>query len=122
MKLEVGKFYKTRDGGKAYVAGPNPFTDGAGYCWLGAIELFDTVHWTNCGKFISFEESPHDLVAEWIDPSKTVKINGWVNIYPDFVSSHMHPDKAQADKWRVKECIACVEAEIEYTPGQGLNL
>jgi hypothetical protein len=73
MQLEAGKFYRTRDGRKAYVAHlVNPFLR-RDFCIGGYIEdegdeLFT---WNKNGRFsddrVGFEH-PSDLVAEWTDP------------------------------------------------------
>lgn len=62
MKLEVGKFYKTRDGRKV---GP------ISYKWRGGEwhkfegPLFS--YGENGGVYSTGEESPNDLIAEWTD-------------------------------------------------------
>ena len=68
MKLEAGKYYRTRDGQKAFIGATDPFgnaethykavgfTDG-GYC-----------HWAIDGRFWSSKEDGLDIVSEWKEP------------------------------------------------------
>lgn len=71
MKLEVGKYYKTRDGRKA---GPiakklewNPTYPFKGF--IGGVELT----WTEDGLLCTLGDSPYDLVEEWKDEPKLWK-------------------------------------------------
>lgn len=59
MKIEAGKFYKTRDGRKV---GPMR-SFGSFYCWA----TDDGKRWTTKGHFIDGEVRPEDLIAEWTD-------------------------------------------------------
>lgn len=67
MNIEVGKFYKTRDGRKARIyavdGGQGNFLHGAIYnegYWA-------TASWFSNGTIYSHGESPNDLIAPWID-------------------------------------------------------
>lgn len=63
LKIEVGKFYKTRDGRKAFVYA-NTYT---GLCWVVIID--SSADGTFCctvdGMFCPGEENEKDLVAPW---------------------------------------------------------
>ena len=63
LKIEVGKFYKTRDGRKAFVCA-NTYT---GLCWVVIID--SSADRTFCctvdGMFCPGEENEKDLVAPW---------------------------------------------------------
>lgn len=72
MKIEAGKFYKTREGRRAYISGVvavNPFDDErpwvypvAGYV-NGCVNILS---WTDEGFFYLDKEISHlDLIAEW---------------------------------------------------------
>lgn len=65
LKIEVGKFYKTRDGRKAFVCA-NTYT---GLCWVVIID--SSADRTFCctvdGMFCPGEENEKDLVAPWED-------------------------------------------------------
>ena len=80
MKIEAGKYYRTRDGRKAFVSAvllPNPFA-GPGHMYpaIGYVESASTVWWTKDGRY-SCKESHHpfDLISEWREP-ETVSV--WV--------------------------------------------
>lgn len=62
MQLEVGKYYKTRDGRKvgpmmAWESGNNAFDDGS------------LTGWTERGTWLNSIQAENDLIAEW--PSET---------------------------------------------------
>ena len=88
MKLEAGKYYKTRDGRKAKIVSeisPSPFNHTVStYPFMGWVEGYTAaISWTAQGSYIeqdwSKADSDSDLVAEWKEP---VKVEGWVNVYP----------------------------------------
>lgn len=65
LKIEAGRYYKTRDGRKVGPIGPN---EGglAEYPWQDNSDWTDC--WTTDGRFYNDgTESQHDIVAEWID-------------------------------------------------------
>lgn len=69
LRIQQGKFYKTRDGRKVGPLGPN---DGG----LADYPLQDNSDWTECwttdGRYYNDgTESQHDLIAEWIDEPVT---------------------------------------------------
>lgn len=81
MQLEAGKYYKTRDGRKAFVAAvamPNPFGASSAYTARGYCNSTDTLFsWTvngceySCGRTAS-----GDLVSEWIDSPQEIVVDG----------------------------------------------
>lgn len=65
LKLEVGKFYKTRDGRKAFVY---TRTEDAAYpCWVVLVNSSEggTYCCTVDGQYTTNEEHNKDLVAPW---------------------------------------------------------
>jgi hypothetical protein len=85
LKLEVGKFYRTRDGRKI---GPMRPYDGVGpYRWIG-LDSSDDRHktFTNDGTYlVSDDRSEMQIVAEWVDePAAEIKKpwtpegDGWI--------------------------------------------
>lgn len=71
MKIEAGKFYKTRSGHKAFVAGVSPFASTQPlYRMTGFVDGGQSgTSWNIEGEFAADGmRSPEDLVAEWIDP------------------------------------------------------
>jgi hypothetical protein len=75
MKLEAGKFYKTRDGRKAFAAAENPFHDNK-FRYVGWVE-YDPCNlgWNWEGKHPN--KSRYDLIAEWVEPKR---IDGYIAI------------------------------------------
>jgi hypothetical protein len=75
LKLEVGKYYKTRSGDKAYIAAKveNPFKQGSNEKpFVGFIRHIECER-TWCeggGYFIIGGCSMNDLMSEWVDPAK----------------------------------------------------
>lgn len=76
MKIEAGKFYKTRNGQKAYIYATNaPDSERPihGYVvWSdGEIRLYS---WTALGGFWDNGDKPGkygpDLISEWVEPAK----------------------------------------------------
>ncbi|TXH40928.1 MAG: hypothetical protein E6Q97_38715 [Desulfurellales bacterium] len=78
MKLEAGKWYRTRDGRKAFVGFQNPISK----CWVGYIEgepLQRT--WSPGGEWNWPNEYCLDLIAEWTD-APAVGSSAWANSLP----------------------------------------
>lgn len=85
IKLEAGKYYRTRDGRKAFVSGKNPFSD-TQCCICGFIEGYGSTSWTIDGNYYSDKSDvAYDLIAEWKEPKR---IKGWVNIYSEVVCTN----------------------------------
>lgn len=63
LKIEVGKFYKTRDGRKAYVYTKIDFDYAYPFCVVRAGKL-DSYNVNKDGKEAAYEQ-PLDLVAPW---------------------------------------------------------
>lgn len=100
MKLEVGKFYKTRGGKRAHVMGIIYNTKSPmNYPVMGYIDeelSYDT--WTLEGNINrSATEEKDDLIEEWREP---IKIEGWINMYG---GSSYYPDEAAPEFYRTKE-------------------
>jgi hypothetical protein len=73
MKIEAGKYYRTRVGKKAYTAGFSPFSSTSEIHiisgWVNGSSTPTT--WTSDGRQYRHGESENDLVAEWVDPIQT---------------------------------------------------
>ena len=82
MKIEVGKFYKTRDGKKARIYA----TDGSGKHSIHGAVFFDnswlshrwtSYTWTDEGIYRNGDTDGLDLVSEWEEPKP--KFKAWIH-------------------------------------------
>ena len=108
MKLEAGKYYKTRNGLKAYVEfihQDSPFGDHISkYPATGFIEGFGKQMWKTNGEFNPYMENAMDLISEWREP---IKVSGWVNV-SDIFTSGLYKTKEEADFCAGQSRIACI--------------
>ncbi|CUW85644.1 hypothetical protein N5C66_03725 [Rhizobium pusense] len=123
LTLEAGKFYRTRDGRKAFVSGINPFPDGSHIRAIGVVVDEGVQGWDLNGAFTLELEHRLDLVAEWVEPKR---IKGWVAIWAKggdhslvACCSHIYKtlEAAKADNFSNVACYA----EIDVLEGHGLN-
>lgn len=69
IKLEVGKYYKTRDGRKVGPMGPEEGSEHLGLRAMPTLTDFpDRRMWWNNGRANASRESAEDLIAEWAEP------------------------------------------------------
>lgn len=66
MKLEAGKWYRTRDGRKAFVSFVHPHRKS--HRNVGFIENETVQSWSDYGEYTRQGSSSFDLVAEWTEP------------------------------------------------------
>jgi len=108
MKLEAGKYYKTRNGLKAYVEfirQDSPFGDYlTKYPATGFIENLGEQMWKTNGEFSAPFDYELDLISEWREP---IKISGWVNI-SDIFTSGLYKTKEEADFCAGQSRRACI--------------
>lgn len=84
MQLEAGKFYKTRDGRKAFVGAVNPpfeevNDDEQAIGWIDGQRC--SYGWEKDGRHIkSSETHSEDLVSEWIDQPQEITVDGVVYV------------------------------------------
>jgi hypothetical protein len=96
IKLEVGKFYRQRDGEKCQVIGIDTWSGNLAkgeYLVLWPCGTIDRLY--EGGKYQIGREDPADIVAEWREP---VTLNGWINIYPDQIRG-VYESRHAADKF-----------------------
>lgn len=119
IKLEAGKFYRTRDGRKAFVVFVQP-PEGMGHRYpvLGYHGEYSG-NWTSDGKWNDGGESQNDLVAEWLEPRR---ISGWVCVW-DFPGALVivHPSEAAAKQATMGDRKKLAIAFIDVLEGQGLD-
>lgn len=108
FKITGPGFYRTRDGKKAYVAGPA--VGEWRFVGMGNEDNFYKELWDADGRRVTGAGTPEDLIAPWTEPKKGTV---WVNVYP--VS---HKTKAEADAYAQDGRIACVS--VNWTEGEGL--
>lgn len=125
MKIEVGKYYKTRSGHKAFVAfeynSVNGFTHGG--VVYGEQNAFDVgCSWYELGNHIKREmNNDFDLIEEWKEPKSGV---AYVNIYISERGEevpYIHTTKELADKqdgYAYKEYKRKAFIRVEWKEGQ----
>jgi hypothetical protein len=96
MKIEAGKFYKTRDGRKAFVVSvdlPNPFGGNSTYTVSVYIEgLSNRITVTDRGRlYINTPDCAADLVAEWREPASEERVVYLVRLNNGVVTTYTYP-------------------------------
>lgn len=119
MKIEVGKYYKTRDGRRAFVAGhtlDNPFVKHAAkWRFIGYLSGEpDQYVWGEGGEdFCDGNERPLDLVSEWREPrteAATIYLN--TNCYKNGVEASFTPARDNYQTLARKR-VTITEGEFE---------
>lgn len=117
MKLEAGKYYKTRDGRKAYVGYVRE--DDCQYPAVGHMDGGGVDCWLARGGYVD-KGGTHfnDLIEEWVEPRSGAL---WVNIYPDgaIFSHESRPRADQAnsmtsDRGKRLACVKVYWAEGQF--------
>ncbi len=113
IKLEAGKYYKTRKHGKAYCAAiipPSPlekseywmYKEGFAFVYLNSGSVCLELD----GKGPS--DGDFDIVAEWKEP---MKVSGWLNLHkPDCLglNGFLYETRAEADRGASASRITCI--------------
>ncbi len=128
LKLEAGKYYRTQDGRKAFVAfiGETPFKKDDGETAIVILgEDLGEAHYPWANGRISKRadlEDPLDLVAEWVEPKR---ITGWLAFsskdatpFASFVT-HLHHTKEEAELAYGGDASAVIF--IDVLEGEGLS-
>jgi hypothetical protein len=111
FKITGPGFYRTRDGKKAYVAGPA--VGGWRFVGMGNEDNFYKELWDADGRRVTGAGTPEDLIAPWTEPKKGTV---WVNVYDDHFMTYTTRD--YADRHAVSGRLACVS--VNWTEGEGL--
>lgn len=113
MQLEAGKFYKTRDGKKAYVAAiGNPLQTIPSMQAVGWIDgSFSQFSWALSGQYSSATtHADLDLISEWKEPKKLI-LSLWFNVYINRHDNRLilmyYNTKEEADRNANNSRIAC---------------
>lgn len=113
--IDPKKQYRTRDGREVRIYA----VDGGGDLPVhGAYMHGNTwriISWTAAGSVYLFHKADADL----IEVKPRVKRKVWVNVYPHRMGVPSG-NKAYVDAHRGKDCIACVEIDIDVEEGHGL--
>jgi len=126
IKIEAGKYYRTREGKQAFVAAlaQSPF-DKDPVPYIGYVKghkLQEQFWWSEAGRAQpDGNEDPFDLVAEWQEPKR---IRGWLNVFAcastGFYTTGVWETKEAADsRPGIERRLACIE--IDVLEGQGLD-
>lgn len=100
MKIEAGKYYKMRNGGKAFVDhlwGIDPFTGemATDYPVRGFRDGLGYTTWNEDGRFNGSDGCGYDLVEEWREP-----VTKEVTVY-------LRQDKEHREIWAAIDCVEC---------------
>jgi hypothetical protein len=135
LKIELGKFYKTRDGRKVSIVSvtgdPRDSLPGlmpvrgfiAGRAYDRGEFSGDYFrlgnYWSQDGRYSTYGESPEDLVAEWREP---VKKDAYVYLYRSAYGSEITGamDARPSKRCGSLDLIAC--QKITLREGEGLHL
>ena len=114
LKIEAGRYYKTRDGRKAFVmyVASNPFQDEQPH-YFGFVDDM-SLAWNQKG-FCGFDgvtPDKHDLIAPWTEPRK---FKLWVYALPGIHHARGFCSK-QGSEWDER-----LIAIVEVTEGDGLK-
>lgn len=122
LTLEAGKYYRTKDGRKAYVVGKHPFDKNPEvlpFCGFVDGERTSEAYWWDKKGTPGRGVPQTQLVAEWVEPKR---IKGWVNAWMEGGSlrfgATLHATRAQALE-HTEGQFACIE--IDVLEGHGLG-
>jgi hypothetical protein len=128
MKIEAGKYYKTRDGKKAFVEHvfqKSPFSGSSppGYTSFGFIEGNGQVEWwTADGFYVTRGQGCNDLVAEWVDPitvnltARLIDRNGLKLVLLEPLTTNAVHGIAIGPKMNGDTCLGFSQVKIVETP------
>lgn len=121
LTLEEGKYYRTRGGKKAFVAGTNPFNDEGMCAVVGFIDgKLGYVSWDRKGAWLSAPGDSFDLVAEWVEPKR---IKGFLaigqRVTGDIKGTHAEAVQEFAKYGDVSNIRAVIEVDV--LEGHGLG-
>ena len=117
LKIEAGKYYRTRFGEKAFVALRNPAKGKGQEVWLGFTFGKDggaeSRRWsTEEGQYFDDRTCGFDLIAEWVEP-----VFVYVNLYPRYIGSWVYMSRDAADRNANADRTGCVK--VNLTDWQG---
>ncbi len=102
---ENARIYKTDCGGQ--------------YPIHGAFWPAETGHWV-MAQWRADGTHPSGGRLRLVNVPEKRRLKGWVNVYKGYIGGH-YETKSLANFWAGERRIACVEIDIEYTVGEGLE-
>ena len=111
MILEVGKFYKTRQGNKVEILKVDNFQDGDKDSVIGLLYNSPLIFRKNGTHSYGYN---YDIVSEW---KEVVKHTKWINIYKqsgEFSAGYIYNSESDAkEKAEDVNFIACVKIQFD---------
>jgi hypothetical protein len=121
-KLDLTKPYRTRCGWKVVVVAlPEPIDDAffVGIVYRG--DGRESCIWRHDGRVYGpTRDMSYDLIQ--VPETRTVKV--WINVYDrkgDIAMCATNEGREHQDQYAARDRIACIEREITYTVGEGLE-
>ena len=117
LKIEAGKYYRTRFGEKAFVALRNPAKGKGQEVWLGFTFGKDggaeSRRWsTEEGQYFDDRTCGFDLIAEWVEP-----VFVWDNVYPEYAGGN-YRSRAAADAGASHDRTGCIKKNLTELQGR----
>lgn len=95
MKIEAGKYYKTRSGKKVYIFGESPFIKDV---WIGCLSNGVSLEWNYDGRY-SESDNGSDLIEEWQDEP----------VRPEIPYPYEEGTIIISDRLKMNQLLACVK-------------
>lgn len=121
LKIEVGKWYKTRNGKKVFIGFERPCS---AYCMIGVIEGATVPHcWNTRGTNPPYSKFL-DLIEEWKEPKTGVS---YVNVFEELAAGNYafttkeeanRAANRAADAWGKHKAKRLACARVEWKEGQ----
>lgn len=115
MQLEVGKFYKTRDGEKVEILAQR---EGVFIGWSDGYLGVQT--WKASGQNLSgtFMVDDWDIIEAW---EERVVLEGWINVYPSGLGEP-HSTRQDAVKRGDKTRMGCLYIKVDLSKPKGQRI
>jgi len=109
MKIEINKYYKTRDGRKAFVQYETNHNIVGHICADAGIN--NVTFWFMSGSFAAVDQHGKDLVAPWEDEQEEIDVSAmWVAVF-DYIDGGYSMSTAYKTKEKLKEFLEPLEEE-----------
>lgn len=115
MTFDLNKPYRTLGGHEAKVLGTMPDGRLCGWVKIDTGNVY-SVDWNTSGALGDRQTHSLDLVN--IPETRTVRV--WMNVYPNNLGTP-YPARGEAELFKRSDRIACIERDITFTVGEGLE-